>query len=293
MTYTSERGRIDPPQPRRPHLAGPRRRDACADPEVRPPVDRPQPSDLGITLIELFAWLGESVIYRLNQTPEKNYLAFLNLLGITRAPATPARTYLTFTSKAGPVTVPAGTQAQTPAAAGESVVVFETDEDLAVVPTELKACLMVGPYAAGATSGTYRNVTAALVGPPTSRSTLTLAPGQSTLLCLGLNKPVTDELDLGVLLSSPLLPASGATVSWTYSKDEVEPLGWPDVPGVRDTTATLTRDGRIRLSPPAADWKAQTASAPPAPPTHAWASVTAEQGTEPVTDPLFWVGAEA
>jgi hypothetical protein len=40
------------------------------------------PSDPGITLIELFAWLCEMIIYRIDQVPEKNYLRFLKLLGI-------------------------------------------------------------------------------------------------------------------------------------------------------------------------------------------------------------------
>lgn len=41
------------------------------------------PSDPGITLLELFAWLSELVIYRTNQVPEKNYHKFLELIGIT------------------------------------------------------------------------------------------------------------------------------------------------------------------------------------------------------------------
>lgn len=40
------------------------------------------PSDPGITLLELFAWLSEMTIYRINQIPEENYQAFLKLLGI-------------------------------------------------------------------------------------------------------------------------------------------------------------------------------------------------------------------
>jgi len=38
-------------------------------------------SDPGITLIELFAWLCEMAIYRVDQVPEKNYISFLKLLG--------------------------------------------------------------------------------------------------------------------------------------------------------------------------------------------------------------------
>ncbi len=40
------------------------------------------PSDTGITLIELFAWLSEMVIYRVNRVPEENYRKFLKLIGI-------------------------------------------------------------------------------------------------------------------------------------------------------------------------------------------------------------------
>ena len=131
MTFDPDRGRIRPP-----NLDDRTWADLVAEmraliPHYAPAWTDQNPSDLGITLIELFAWLGESVIYRLNQVPEKNYLAFVNLLGITRAPATPARTHLTFTSGPAAVVVPAGTQAQTVPAEGEEPVVFETDEQYA------------------------------------------------------------------------------------------------------------------------------------------------------------------
>ena len=54
------------------------------------------PGDPGVTLVELFAWMAEMIIYRLNRVPEKNQLAFLSLIGIQRNPATPARALLTF-----------------------------------------------------------------------------------------------------------------------------------------------------------------------------------------------------
>ncbi|AFZ55800.1 baseplate protein J [Anabaena cylindrica FACHB-243] len=38
------------------------------------------PSDTGIILIELFAWLTEMVLYRTNQIPDRNQAAFLTLL---------------------------------------------------------------------------------------------------------------------------------------------------------------------------------------------------------------------
>ena len=56
-------------------------------------------SDPGITLIELFAWMTEMTIYRLNRVPDKLHVALLDLLGIParrperghHEPALPAR----------------------------------------------------------------------------------------------------------------------------------------------------------------------------------------------------------
>ena len=44
-------------------------------------------SDPGITLIELFSWMTEMLIYRMNKVPDKNYVKFLELLGVTLTPA--------------------------------------------------------------------------------------------------------------------------------------------------------------------------------------------------------------
>ncbi|GFO97061.1 hypothetical protein ig2599ANME_1259 [groundwater metagenome] len=40
------------------------------------------PSDPGITLLELFSWLSEMSIYRINKVPEENYRNFLKLIGV-------------------------------------------------------------------------------------------------------------------------------------------------------------------------------------------------------------------
>jgi predicted phage baseplate assembly protein len=53
-------------------------------------------SDPGITMIELFAWMTELMVYRLNRVPEKNFIKFLDMLGLQPMPASSARTELTF-----------------------------------------------------------------------------------------------------------------------------------------------------------------------------------------------------
>lgn len=49
-------------------------------PSLAPKWTNHNPSDPGITLVELFAWLTEMLIYRVNRLPEENTVAFLRLL---------------------------------------------------------------------------------------------------------------------------------------------------------------------------------------------------------------------
>lgn len=100
-------------------------------------------SDPGITLIELFAWMTELLAYRLNRVPEKNYIKFLDMLGLQLQPASSARVELTFRlSTPFPITtddhtvavVPQGTEVATRATDEEREITFTTDERLAIVP---------------------------------------------------------------------------------------------------------------------------------------------------------------
>ena len=55
-------------------------------------------ADPGIMLLELFAWLTEATIYRVNRVPEASKLRFLRLLGAALQPAQPASLKLTVTA---------------------------------------------------------------------------------------------------------------------------------------------------------------------------------------------------
>ncbi|MBL8932580.1 MAG: putative baseplate assembly protein [Kineosporiaceae bacterium] len=244
------------------------------------------PSDLGITLLELFAWLTEGTIYRLNRTPEKNYVAFLNLLGITRDPATPAQTFLTFTPGAVPVVVPAGSQAQTSERAGHPIV-FETDEEVEVLPSTLTAALLVGPHPVGAAAGTYTDVTATLVGPPTGNQLISLEPRTEALLCLGFDQVLDRPLGLGVRLSRALQASEDVELQVTLSTGTLDPLAWVPAGATSDGTDRLHRDGRITVTPPP-DWATQHATGDPA--DEPWSSVKPAAGTDGPRDPLAWIG---
>ena len=60
-------------------------------PAHTPEWTNPRLGDPGRTLIELFAWLGDTLLYRANLIPERQRLVFLRLLGMPLQPARPAR----------------------------------------------------------------------------------------------------------------------------------------------------------------------------------------------------------
>jgi predicted phage baseplate assembly protein len=101
-------------------------------------------SDPGVALIELFAWMTEMTLYRLNQVPDRLYVKFLELVGVELFSAVPARADLLFRLTAAReeiVRVPAGTQVSTERRDDEAPIVFLTDSELRIRPPKLMACL--------------------------------------------------------------------------------------------------------------------------------------------------------
>ena len=150
--------RIAPrPDRRRPNLDDRTWQDLVDEMRALIPTYAPQwtdhnPSDLGITLIELFAWLAEGVIYRLNQTPGEELHRLPQPARHHPRPADP-RAHLPDVHRRRRRRrgdVPAGTQAQTAAARGETPIVFETDEDVARAADQpQRAAVEVGPVPTG------------------------------------------------------------------------------------------------------------------------------------------------
>jgi len=105
--------------------------------------------DSGQALIRIFARMVETIILRLNQVPQNNLLAFLELIGTRLLPPQPARVPLTFTLATGSrsdALVPARTQVLAMPLAGESEpLTFETESDLVVTRTSLSAIFCRDP----------------------------------------------------------------------------------------------------------------------------------------------------
>ena len=90
-------------------------------------------ADPGMTLVQLFAWMTEMTIYRLNRVPDKTYVHFLNFIGEDRNEALPAGVPVTFTPRTEhPVELPAFTKVFSRQREGKPAQEFVTTEGLTV-----------------------------------------------------------------------------------------------------------------------------------------------------------------
>lgn len=115
-------------------------------PQYCPDWTNYNPSDPGITLVELFGWMTEMVLYRLNKVPDRVYVTLLDLIGIKLRPPQPAHTMLTFRVVSGANTgvwVPRGTQVASQPTESGNQIMFETERELYVTNVKLVHCYSV------------------------------------------------------------------------------------------------------------------------------------------------------
>ena len=114
-------------------------------------------SDPGVTLIETFAYMTDQLLYRLNRVPDRNYVKFLELIGVHLFPPTAASTGVTFwlsNRQDNMISVPAGVEVVTLRGDTQSpAIAFTTSEQLDIVPCE---ATLICSIPAG---GTWRNHT--------------------------------------------------------------------------------------------------------------------------------------
>ncbi|MFB6836869.1 putative baseplate assembly protein [Streptomyces sp. NPDC056361] len=203
-------------------------------------------SDPGVTLVEAVAHMADQLVYRLNRVPEKNHLAFLDLLGVTLFPPAAARADITFrlsAPQAEPVLLPTGTEVSTGRTETEEAVVFATTADLTVVPCELTHLLR--QESGGAPEDRSQDV---LGGEDVS--VFSALPQVGDVLLLGLSAAVPDcvlvlDLDsrvdgVGVDPRRPPL----VWEAWTAAE------GWVACEVDEDSTGGLNRPGEVVLHMP-------------------------------------------
>ncbi|WP_329028154.1 putative baseplate assembly protein [Streptomyces sp. NBC_01423] len=211
-------------------------------------------SDPGVTLIETFAYMVDQLLYRLNRVPDRNYHAFLDLLGVRLFPPTAARADVDFWLSApqpDTVRLPAGTEVATARGETEDAVVFSTDEDLAIVPSSL-----------------VRLVTVPAAGDQTDR-TGPLADGQD-IPCFQSRPQPGDALLFGLPTAVPRCIVAvrlDSRVEGVGVDPRQPPLVWEAWDGARwapcatgtDSTGGLNKPGEVTVFVPAGHTESVTA----------------------------------
>lgn len=105
-------------------------------PAHTPEWTHPHPGDPGRTLIDLFAWLTDTLLYRANLIPERQRLAFLRLLGVQMRPALPARGVVSITIDDDTVS---HAVSLAPRATVSASVSFETRMEVTLLPVTAEA----------------------------------------------------------------------------------------------------------------------------------------------------------
>ncbi|RKT88680.1 putative baseplate assembly protein [Saccharopolyspora antimicrobica] len=203
-------------------------------------------SDPGVTLIETFAHMVDQLVYRLNRVPEKNYLAFLELLGIRLFPPAAARADVTFwLSAAQPevVLLPRGTEVATARSETGDAVVFATTEELPIVPCELTALVTISASGeqANRTDDLDANKDVPCFQPePAVGDAMLLGLSNAVPRCVVVLRLDSQVEGIGVDPRQPPL----VWESW-------DGVGWAECQVFDDTTGGLNRPGEVVVHVPA------------------------------------------
>ncbi len=207
-------------------------------------------------LVKIFARFAEIIIERLNRVPDKNFLAFLDLLGASRLPPQPARVPLTFFLAAGTTVdavVPKGTQVAAPPGEGEKdPVIFETERELVVSAVKLESIFVrdsqqdmysdLSEISSAQSSSIITNP--ASLGVPIFRGNQPI----EHILYIGHKKllgfPEIATLKLKINLSKALgIPGEVAWQIWYETENEAN---WQDITPENDETQGFTQEGENR-----------------------------------------------
>jgi predicted phage baseplate assembly protein len=202
-------------------------------------------SDPGVTLIETFAYMTDQLLFRLNRVPDRNYIRFLDLIGVKLFPPTAATTRVTFWLSAPQetsVVVPEGVEVATPRTdTVNSAIAFTVSDTLEIVPCDLAYVASIP------TGGTWRNHTDAVK--------------LSAFSCFS-PQPVPDEvLLIGLSTAVPRCAVSlrfDCNIEGIGVDPDWPPLAWEAYDGEswvpcevdRDTTGGLNRAGEVVLHVP-------------------------------------------
>jgi len=215
-------------------------------------------SDLGITMVQLFAWLTEMQIYRMSKVPRLNYIKFLELVGIELEPAKSATARIEFPVLPGfadaHVMVNARTQITTKEPDEDGQIVFETDRSLIAIKAKLDRLQAFDGFA-------YRDISQENLDVTASFEPFGHLANDGSAWLLGFDSelpPTTISLTVwikGTEHEFPILHCSGQQLQPSVSVELVweywNGSEWRHLDVLNDDSARLTRSGEVQLIGPA------------------------------------------
>ena len=214
-------------------------------PEYCPKWTNYNPGDPGITLIELFAWMTELIIYRLNRVPDKNYIEFLNLIGINLLPAQPARGVVTFKIVEGAkeedlIPGDKGIEIATAQTKTAEAIIFETEHEVNLTSIKIIKCCSKDPYG-------FSDHTESVLSESLAREPYYVFHGDMEIehiLYLGDNELMSLSEDMTLRIYFQLLVEHAAEkidLDWEFWNG----AGWESTIPLSDETKNLTNSGYV------------------------------------------------
>jgi uncharacterized phage protein gp47/JayE len=216
-------------------------------PEKCPEWTDHNPSDPGITLIELFALQIEELTFRLNQVLPKHKREFLNMIGVTLTPPSAAKVTMFFKLSAKQtfdVTVSKGFEISTGTGAGEEPIVFTTDRDLVIHAARILRCL-------GYQNGEFIDCTAEANDPATVFNPLPNPLVSGDALYIAFHEDNYFE-KLAITIETPVQGGIGGF--WEYYRRNPDgTFEWAELP-VEDGTERFSQTEDVTFTVPG-DWE--------------------------------------
>lgn len=203
----------------------------------------------GWGLLQILARYAEVIIDRLNQAPDKNKLAFLDMLGISLIPAQPARAPVVFEPlpNAGNGRIPAGTRLGAEVPGRSEPLTFETEDGIAMAAARLVEVKTLWPAQDQYADHTLDNAGGRGFELFANRKPVPheLYLAHDTLFAFAGQATVEIEIDLSTTGNTPL------EIAWEYWNGETwrpfKPFDSIDESAGRDGTVGLTRSGVVTL----------------------------------------------
>lgn len=221
-----------------PRTAGQVLRELLARRPGYAPEWRPQEGGPSWALLHIYARLVQIVIERLNRAPDKNLLAFLDMLGIDAIPAQAARAPVVFkTLENTDGFAPAGTRLGAAAAdqAGGSLA-FETERSIALAGAKLVEVVSLLP------DGSYADHSAAMAkGLPQSLFQAQQPVPQMLYLAHDILLDLEGEAQVELSIDLRSASTQRLSIAWEYWDGQV----WRPFKVISDGSDGLTRSGLV------------------------------------------------